>query len=174
MKEETDETIQYPSPSRSEQRRQALDVLALAAQLVEIAPKQLDQLPVPEAVRTQIDQARRISSHIARKRQLGFVAKMMRREDGEVLAAIRDALDTSGEAARQEVARLHRVEHCREQLLTGGDAALAEFIRIRPDADPQKLRQLIRQTLAERAHNKSPRAFRALFQHLNALLEADD
>jgi len=149
MKEQVDETVQYPPPSRSEQRRQALDVLALAAQLVELAPGRLNQLPIPEGVRTQIDQARRISSHIARKRQLGFVAKTMRREDDETLDAIRDALDVSGEAALQDTARLHRAEHWRERLLTEGDIALAELISAWPKAERQQLRQLVRQALAE-------------------------
>jgi len=171
MKEQVDETVQYPPPSRSEQRRQALDVLALAAQLVELAPGRLNQLPIPESVRVQIDQARRISSHIARKRQLGFVAKTMRREDDETLDAIRDALEVGGEAARQEVARLHRAEHWRERLLSEGDTALAEFINAWPAADRQHLRQLIRQTLAERQQNKPPRASRELFRELNVLLD---
>jgi len=171
MKEKHDETIQYPPPSRSEQRRQALDVLALAAQLVELAPGRLNQLPIPDAVRAQIDQTRRIGSNIARKRQLGFVAKTMRREDDAVLDAIRDALDVGGEAARQEAARLHRAEHWRERLLAEGDTALAELIETWPEADRQQLRQLLRQALAEREQNKPPRAFRALFRQLNALME---
>jgi len=171
MKEQIDETTQYPPPSRSEQRRQALDVLALAAQLVELDAGRLKQLPIPDEVRAQIALAQRISSHIARKRQLAFVAKTMRREDDAVLDAIREALDAGSEMARQEAARLHRVEHWRERLLSEGDAALAEFISMYPSSERQQLRQLIRQVLVEREQNKPPRAFRALFRQLNVLME---
>jgi len=170
MMKDDDETGQYPPPSRSEQRRQALDVLALAGQLLELDTGRLAQLPLPEEVRAQIAHGQRISSHIARKRQLAFIAKTMRREEDDVLAAIRDALDASGETARQENARLHRIEHWRERLMAEGDTALGELLAQYPEADRQHLRHLARQALLERRENKPPRAFRALFQSLREVM----
>jgi len=170
MKDEH-ETEQYLPPSRSEQRRQALDVLTLAGQLLELDPGRLQQLPIADGLRAHIAEGRRISSHIARKRQRAFIAKQMRREDEAALEALRDALDASGEASRQDSARLHRIEHWRERLLKEGDAALGEFVHLCPDADRQHLRQLIRQALAERRDNKPPRAFRALFQSLRQCMD---
>jgi len=170
MKDEH-ETAQYLPPSRSEQRRQALDVLALAGQLLELGSGRLQQLPIPDGLRAHIAEGQRISSHIARKRQRAFIAKQMRREEEAVLEAIRDALDTSSETARQDTARLHRIEHWRERLLDEGDTALGEFVHLYPDTDRQHLRQLVRQALAERQGNKPPRAFRALFQSLRQLME---
>jgi len=174
MKETQNETLQYPPPSRSEQRRQALDVLALAGQLLELAPGRLKQLPIPEHLRTHIATAQRITSHIARKRQLAFVAKQMRREEDSVLDGIRSALDARSEAARQDSAFLHRIEHWRERLLAEGDAALAEFLAMHPAAERQHLRQLIRQAQNERQHAKPPRAFRELFQCLRQIMEQEN
>jgi len=171
MKENEHETSQYPPPSRSGQRRQALDVLALAGQLLELDSGRLKQLPIPEDLREPIATARRITSHIARKRQLAFVAKQMRREEETVLDGIRAALDVRSEAARQDNAALHRIEHWRERLLAEGDAALTEFLDAHPAAEHQHLRQLIRQARSERQHNKPPRAFRALFQSLRQAME---
>jgi len=168
---EDDQTLQYRLPSRSEQRRAALDVLALAGQLVELDEGRLQRLPIPDEIRAQIAQTRRISAHIARKRQLGFLAKQMRRQDEAILDAIRDALDTDGEAARQDTARLHRLERWRERLLDEGDAALGEFVSLHPNADRQHLRQLIRQAQTERQQGKPPRMYRALFRYLGELLE---
>jgi len=168
------ETLQYRLPSRSEQRRAALDVLALAGQLVELDSGRLQQLPIPDEIRVHIAQTQRISSHIARKRQLGFLAKQLRRQDETILDAIRDALNTDGETARQDAARLHRVERWRERLLGEGDAALGEFVQLYPDVDRQHLRQLIRQTQTEYQHGKPPRAFRVLFRYLNDALAQSD
>ncbi|MDH7453237.1 ribosome biogenesis factor YjgA [Luteimonas composti] len=170
MRGKDEDTGEFLSPSRSQQRREALDVLALAGTLAELDPGRLDRLPVPEHLLPHIAEARRISSHIARKRQLAFLAKQMRREDDEVLDAIRDALDAGGEAARQETAQLHRAERWRERLLDEGDAALGELLAEFPAADRQKLRQLVRNTLDERARNKPPRAFRELFREIRTLL----
>ncbi|GAB3344810.1 ribosome biogenesis factor YjgA [Marilutibacter aestuarii] len=174
MRGTDEETGEYLGPSRSQQRREALDVLELGKQLVALTDAQLERLPVPESLLPHIRETRRITSHIAHKRQLAFLAKQMRREEDEALDAIRDALDKDGEAARREVAAMHRVEDWRERLLTDGDAALAAFIDAHPAADRQRLRQLVRNTLEERKRDKPPRAFRELFRELrDVVLGAD-
>lgn len=170
MRGKDEDTGDFLSPSRSQQRREALDVLALATTLSDLEPGRLAKLPVPEHLLPHIAEARRITSHIAHKRQLAFLAKQMRREDDEVLDAIRDALDAGGEAARQETALLHRIERWRERLLDEGDAALGELLDAHPRADRQKLRQLVRNALDERARGKPPRAFRELFRALREVM----
>ena len=170
MRGRDEETGEYRDISRSENRRQALEVLALGEQLVGLTPAQLAKLPIPEDLMPHIEYTKRITSHGARKRQLAFLAKQMRRESDETLQAIRDVLDASSEVSRREVAQMHRVEQWRERLLSQGDAALAELIAQFPDADHQQLRTLVRNALAEKARNKPPRAFRELFQVLRELL----
>src|SRR5690606_6972761 len=88
MRGRDEETGQFLSPSRSEQRRAALDVLALGERLAALTPTQLAKLPVPESLLPHIAETRRITAHVARKRQVAFLAKQMRREDDEVLDAI--------------------------------------------------------------------------------------
>ena len=138
--------------------------------LVSLTDAQLAKLPVPESLLPHIRECRRITAQIAHKRQLQYLAKQMRREDDETLDAIRDALDEKGEAARREVAAMHRVEAWREKLLAEGDDALAQLLDEYPNADRQLLRQLVRNTLEERKRNKPPRAFRELYRALRELL----
>ena len=170
MRGRDEETGEFRDDSRSQQRREALEVLAIGQQLVALTDAQLARLPVPESLLPHILEARRITSHIAHKRQLAFLAKQMRREDDDTLEAIRDALDEKGDAARREVAAMHRVEAWRDRLLADGDEALAELLDLYPDADRQGLRQLVRNTLEERKRNKPPRAFRELFRHLRVMM----
>ncbi|MCL6714094.1 ribosome-associated protein [Pseudomonas sp. R2.Fl] len=164
------ETGEFYSPSRTQQREEALEVRSLAEQLVALPPARLAKLPIPEDLMPHILETQRITSHIAHKRQLQYLAKQMRREDDEVLAAIRDAMDEGGDAARREAAQLHRAEHWRERLLADGDNALAELLEEFPQADRQRLRQLIRNAGEERAKNKPPHAFRELFREVRELL----
>ena len=173
MRGRDEDTGEFHAPSRSEQRRTALDVLELGERLASLAPAQLAKLPVPDALLPHIAETRRMASHGARKRQLGFLAKQMRREDPEALDAIRDALEAGGEAARRETALLHRAEAARGQLLEGGDEALSAFLEAHPGADRQRLRQLLRNAADERARNKPPRAYRELFRELRELMAAD-
>ena len=161
-----EESGEYLGPSRKQNRREALEVLALAEALVGLPDGRLAKLPVPDSLMPHIADTRRITSHIARKRQMAFLAKQMRREDEATLEALRDALDAGGEAARIDTARLHRAEQWRLRLLDEGDTALAALLDEYPNADRQKLRQLVRNALAERAKNKPPAAFRELFREL--------
>ena len=170
MRGRDEDTGEFRGDSRSQNRREALEVLSLCEQLVALTPAQLAKLPVPEDLLPHIREAKRITSHIAHKRQLAFLAKQVRREDEATLDAIRDALDEKGEASRRDISAMHRVEAWRDRLLVDGDAALAELLDAYPAADRQLLRQLVRNTLEERKRNKPPRAFRELFRQLRELM----
>lgn len=173
MRGRDEETGDYLSPSRSQQRREALGVLELAEKLASLTPTQLSKLPIPDDLMPHLEQTRKITAHVARKRQLAYLAKQMRRQDDAALDAIRDALDEDGVAARREVAALHRVEVWRERLLAEGDAALAELLEEHPAADRHHLRQLARNANEEKLRNKPPRASRELFRELRGLLAGD-
>lgn len=170
MRGRDEESGEFLGPSRSQNRREALEVLALGEKLVSLTEAQLAKLPVPDSLLPHIRECKRITAHIAHKRQLAYLAKQLRREDDDVLEAIRDALDESGDAARREVAAMHRIETWRERLLDQGDAALAELLDEYPTADRQKLRQLARSALEERKRNKPPRAYRELYRALREVL----
>lgn len=174
MRGRDEDTGEFLSPSRSEQRRAALDVLELGEQLAAMTATQLGRLPIPEELLPHIRETQRITSHGARKRQQAFLAKQMRKLDDDVLDAIRDAMSKDGEAARREAAALHRVEALRDALLgDDGDEALTGLLAAHPHADRQQLRQLLRNVREERAKNKPPRAFRELFRVLRDLLAQD-
>ena len=169
------ETGEFLGPSRSEQRREALDILELGERLVALTAAQLARLPVPDELLPHIRETQRITSHGARKRQLAFLAKQMRRQDDAALDAIRDALGKDGEAARRETAAMHRVEALRDSLLgDDGDAAMTALLGEFAGADRQKLRQLVRNTHEERKRNKPPHAFRELYRELRELTAQDD
>ncbi|MDX9765600.1 MAG: ribosome biogenesis factor YjgA, partial [Chiayiivirga sp.] len=100
------ETGEFLSPSRSQKRREALDVLALAERLVELPDGQLAAVALPDDLRELVRDSRRITAQIARKRQLQFLAKAMRREEDDILDAIRGALDKGRDQSRRETAEL--------------------------------------------------------------------
>lgn len=164
-------------PSRTQQRRDAKAVLAFAVQLVEMQPAKLAKIELPEDVRDEIANVRRITAHIARKRQLGFLAKVMRRHDDEAFEAAHAALGDNRDKLRQENAAMHRMEALRERLIAedSGDQALADLITEHPDVDRQHLRSLIRQARVEKnTPNKPPKAYREVFQVLKSLAEASN
>ena len=161
-------------PSRTQQRREALAVLELAGQLVELPPTRLAKLDLPDDVRDEIANVQRIASHIARKRQLAFLAKLMRRHDDEAFATARAELGENRDKQRQETAAMHRLEAMRNRLLVEDEAALSELIAEHPQVDRQHLRSLVRQARIEKdTPGKPPRAYREIFQLLKDLQAGD-
>lgn len=158
-------------PSRTQQRRDAKAVLTLATQLVEMVPAKLARIELPDDVRDEIERTRRITAHIAHKRQLAYLAKIMRRYDDEAFASARAELGENREKQRQDAAAMQRLETLREQLIDEpDDAALAHLIDQHPTLDRQHLRSLIRQARIEKASpNKPPKAYREIFQVLKEL-----
>jgi len=165
-----EEHIDDDRPSRSARRRGALDVLTFARRLSELPPARLDALELPEDIRDELAEVQRTPSHIAHKRQLAHLAKLMRAHDEEDFAAARAALANDRAAGAREAAALHRIESLRATLLgENGDAALTDFIAMHPQADRQHLRALIRQARRERAVGQPPRAQRELFRCLREI-----
>src|SRR6185312_8594493 len=149
--------------SRTQQRREALAVLTLAGQLIELQPSRLAKLSLPEDVRREIDITRRMTAHGAKKRQLAFLAKVMRRFSDEDFAAVRAELGENREKQRQETAAMHRLEAIRDRLIAEDEGALSELIAEHP-------RSLVRQARIEKdTPGKPPRAYREIFQLLKDL-----
>lgn len=164
-----DPNDEYDGPSRSQQRRDALDMLKLAGQLVELPPSRLAKLELPEDVMFEIAQTRKITAHGAHKRQLAYLAKIMRRHGEETFTEARSELGENRERQRQEAALMHRLEAKREKLLEAGDVALSALFDEHPELDRQHVRSLVRQARAERGTQKPPHAFREIYRILREL-----
>ncbi len=172
MRSDHDASDTPETPSRSQRRREALALFDLGEALLTLPPSRLAGIELPEDVRTEIAHVRRITAPVARKRQLQFLAKLMRRHADAVFAPARAALGGDAAAHRHEVAVAHRLDALRERLLAEGDAALGELLQRHAQADRQNLRALIRQARSERAGNRPPHAYRELLRQLRALESA--
>jgi ribosome-associated protein len=154
-------------PSKSQKKREMLELQAIGAVLVELNEAQLKSITIPDQLAAAIQEMRRTKGHEGKRRQLQYIGRIMREVDG---AAIATQLDQLKQPARQEIARLHRAEKWRERLLNDPDA-LAELAALRPNADVAALRRLVEQTRAERAKSQPPRAYRELFRGLGEWLD---
>jgi ribosome-associated protein len=157
--------------SRSERRREALDVLAVAHRLMDLEQSELDALAMDDDLRELIETSRRVKQQIARKRQTQFLAKHLRRDEAATLA-IRESIDHARDADRRANAKLLRVEHWRDRLVAGDDDTLGEFLAEAPEGDRQQLRTLIRRAQQERDLDKPPAAARELYRVLRELIVA--
>jgi ribosome-associated protein len=160
------------APSRSQLRRDALEVFKLAETLAALSDAELSRMPLADDVRDEVVRTRAVTSHIARKRATQFLAKQLRKLDESDIAPIRAALEHDRVKAHHETAALHRVETWRARLIDEGDAALDALLALHPSADRQHLRQLSRNARAERDRGKPLHAYRELFRALRELFDA--
>lgn len=162
---------QYDGPSRSQLRREALDVLKIAQALADLSDAQLSHFALDDDLLDEVHRARAVTQQIARKRQIQFLAKQLRRLDDEELEPIRARLDNDRQQSRMLATTIHRTEKWRDRLIAEGDEALTELLNEFPNADRQNLRQLCRQARTERDQNRPPQMQRELFRALRELLQ---
>lgn len=157
--------------SKSQKKRDMLALQDLGVELEALPKDRLARVPMPEALADAIRDARRITNHEGKRRQMQFVGKVMRKLDEAEVDAIQRVLEGFRGASKAETAKLHLVERWRE-LLLADDAALTKFLAEHPASDVQALRNIIRNARKEHETGKPPRYFRELFQAIKNALES--
>jgi len=150
------------SVSRTKKKQQVEELQKLGAALITLPAVTLDKLDLPTVLLAAVREAQRITSHEARRRQVQFIGKIMRKIDPEPVRAAVAAITNQSASVR---ARQKRLEQWRERLIAD-DAALTEFAGEHAGADLQEMRTLIRNARKEIAESKPPRAQRELFRVL--------
>lgn len=167
-----DESLTPEQPkSKSQRKREMHELQDIGGLLVELPRDRLAQLDLPESLLDAIVEARRLTRHEARRRQMQYIGRLMRSVDAE---PIRARLDEWNNAAKSEAARFHLVERWRERLLAE-DNALSDLAAEYARADIQQIRTLVRNAHSEAQAGKPPKSSRALFKLLReAILEKND
>jgi ribosome-associated protein len=153
-------------PTKTELKRQARAVQALADRLIAAPAELVAGLPLPDKLADAVALARRLGAGGALIRQRQFVAKLMRGLD---LGQIREVLDAAADAARLDAARFRRAERWRDRLVEGGEAASAEFAA-EVSADDAMLARLVSEARAELRNGKPAGAGRRLFRFVQQAL----
>jgi ribosome-associated protein len=156
--------------SKTQRKKESQALQELGAELVALPAERLAVIALPDFLRDAVMAARRITGFEARRRQMQYIGKLMRKVDAE---PIRARLEAWKSPARAQIAQFKRIESWRERLIVEDDA-LAELVRICPAADGSRLEALIRAVRRERAENRPPKSYRLLFQVLRPLLERRD
>jgi ribosome-associated protein len=149
--------------SKSQRKREANELLELAKELIAMPDTKLRRMPLDDDLREEIEFARSIRAHGARKRQLMTVGKMLRIRDTDELI---DTVNDFDQKNRKVNLRFHHIEAWRDRLIEGSDQELSELLEQTPGINAQSLRQLIRNAKKELKLGKPPSASRKLFKQL--------
>lgn len=153
--------------SRSEMKRDMLELQTLGEAIVKLSKGQLETIPIEdETLAEAIHTARRIKHREGLRRQMQYIGKLMRKADTEAMAAAYKKLQ---DGRKEQAREFHQLELWRDRLIESGHKSVEEVMERFPEADRQYLRQLVMQANKEIKNKKPPAASRKLFRYLREL-----
>ncbi|MCH8256407.1 MAG: DUF615 domain-containing protein [Proteobacteria bacterium] len=160
--------------SKSQRKREMHELRLLGEKLVQLNDEQLIPLSSTVIIKAVRD-CRKITKGNARKRQIQYIAKLLRNIQVNDIRKVIDRYDASSKThARQ----FHQLEKWREQLITGDYSAIDEIATTYKAIDRQQLKQLTRKAIHERLKitneqfDGPPTHYRRLFQYLKSLADS--
>lgn len=150
-----------PRKSKSQRKRESQALQALGDSLVALTPNDLARVPMWPELEAAVVDARGLQ-RVARRRQIRYIARLLREGDSEPIGAALDAVRRPG---RREALRQRRVERLREDLVRG-ERLVVELRAIVPEVDFQQLRHLVIAARRERETGHGTRNERRLFRFL--------
>lgn len=157
-------------PSKSQRKRDMLALQELGERLPLLNAEQLRAVPLDDELRQAVVAAQHmLRRDDARRRQLQFIGKLMRRASVEPIRAKLAEFDGDSALA---TARHRQIERWRERLLAEADC-LDEFAREHPALELGDLRALLSEVTKERAAAAPPKAYRRLYRWLHSHISSE-
>ncbi|HXF78793.1 MAG TPA: ribosome biogenesis factor YjgA [Usitatibacter sp.] len=153
--------------SKTQRKKQMKALQDVGSSLVKLSAEQLARLDLPEQLRDAVLACKGFTRHEAIRRQMQYIGRIMRKVDS---APILEQVARLESPTRRDTALFHAAEKWRQELLEQDDA-VARFVQEFPEADPQRLRDLIDGARAEKRGTRPPRSSRELFHVLNAIVQ---
>jgi len=154
--------------SKTQKKKEAQHLQKLGERLVALSAQQLEEMELPEEVFQAVKFAQTIKRREAYRRQMQYIGTLMRKID---FVPIQKALEDIDLGNRQKALAFQKIEKMRDELVEGNDRLMAEIIRQYPQAESQKLNQLVRQARKEMQKTESTRSSRMLFRYLRRISE---
>mgnify|MGYP000277124534 FL=1 len=139
------EEIEYEIVSKSEMKRDMIELQELGERIVALPRKKAMELPLSEMMKAAVREADRVGKNEAMRRHMQYIGRLIRSEDIEAIREALDLLDPSTEAYGRVTGQQ---EQWRTRLIKDPDA-FAEFIEQFPSVNRQHLRTLIRNATKE-------------------------
>jgi len=154
--------------SKSQRKRECDEVLELGEKMITLNKEELAQIQMDDELRRSIEEAQRIKSNSALKRQKHFIAKVLRGLNDETLEAQVERVLHKHDIYNAD---FKRMEKWRDSIIENGDRGISDFLDAYPQADRSHLRQLLRNAAKEKKNNKPPAAYRQIFKYIREVVD---
>ena len=149
--------------SRTQKKKEDRALQQLGEELLSISVEQLVAIEMPEELVEAVRLGRKTTQHGARRRQLQYIGALMRKIDA---APIRKALDNIRLGDYQKALGYKKLERWRDALKEGDLSVVEDILAQCPEAERQRLMQLVRNARKEAEMGKTVKASRVLFRYL--------
>ncbi len=158
--------IEEQEKSKSQIKREFAELQRLGEQLVALKPAQITAFSFSQSMLDALDEYTRIKNRTAQQRHIRRIGKLLADEDHDLIRNTMQRMDSNHP---EEKRRAKLIEQWRERLISDGDSAISDLVKICPDLDRHYLRQLIRAAQKEQQTVKQTSAARKIFQYLKGL-----
>lgn len=155
-------------PSKSERKREQLDLQALGEQLATLPIELRRTLPIDERLQDALDELDRMKSHGAIRRQKQYIGKLMRGVDA---APLRELIAARTASERDQKRLFARAERWRDRLVIERHDALAELQKD-VGRDCADVAQILDELATVQDERNEQRLRRELFRRVHAALVA--
>ncbi len=154
-------------PSKSSLKRKSTALRDLGQELMDLSVTQLNTLDLPEQLLEAVITGQSIKAHGGLLRQKKFIGKLLRSMDAEPIE--QGLSKIRGESAEQARV-LHQCEQWRDRMIESGDEVINQFMGQYPDAERQRLRQLVKGARMEAEQSQPKKSARMLFRYLREVV----
>lgn len=149
--------------SKSMLKKEMLNLQKIGSDLVDLPPKKLSRIKIPDELNEAIAIAKKIKSREGKRRQIQHIGKIMRHIDVEKILIELKIFDQ--ESVTYSCQKMN-IEKWSKRLILEGDEAIDDILIELPKIDRKHLRQLIRQTKKEISEEKRKNANKKVFAYL--------
>ena len=162
----SDDNSQEEWISKSQKKRDCDALQRISDKLLKLKPDELALIDLPADLKDALNEAHRIHSNSALKRQRQYLGKIIRSCDSEKIEKQLNAVIHRNDT---NTAQFKKIERWRDRLIDNDTQVLGEIIQQHPALDRQHVHNLVRQAAKEESANKPPAASRKLFKYLREL-----
>ena len=157
--------------SRTKIKREVEALQKIGESLVELPPDLLKRIEIPSDLLEAVLFAKTLKKRGARHRQMQYIGTLMRKIDA---GPVKKAVEDLQRGLKKEARAFHQLEEWRDGIVDGNDDLVKEVLTRFPDAERQRLFQIVRNARKEKREGKQLKASRVLFQYLRGLARGDD
>lgn len=161
-------TDEHIPASKSAKKRELKTVQALAQEMVDLSLGDLNSLTLDDEIRSEVDMARKVTAHNAKRRQIMYLSRLL---NGIDLPTLRKEMANIKNGKNADNKRFHELELLRDRLLTGNVDIVATVVERFPQVDAKELTKLQAQAVKEQPLAAKTAAARMLFRYLRKISE---